>query len=389
MKESPVVTTDRSADDASTPAMPPTPTQRVDAGENDAGPAPGHGLHCGQLPACDETSAPALPLRLSAGEFGDDVRFLAIAGTVVLAEQGSGPDARHLVLDVPVAGRAPAPIELPALPGFGELTTKALDAASSSAAVLRCDANRCALSALSSETGSFDDVAAFELASLAEQRIEGVVVPASRECEPSYSACVYGSGLHCLLDGEFTTRIAPAPGQQLRGVAGDWGCAADIVVGDGGLLMLRDGERWERMETGTDADLVAVDIREGRYTASSADGVMIEGNALGLLTCDTGEVAPIALERVDDLFNCLSQDGPGVDPLAQQQGLDTHLHGITRDGRLVSTAGECSRDGERWSCSAPFADAIGWSLFHCGAGENPTVLTEDAVYGLEVCPLVP
>ena len=200
---------------------------------------------------------------------------------------------------------------------------------------------------------------------------------------------MYGRGLHCYGNGAWTTEIAVLPQRQIRAVDTDLDCYPELVVGDSGLVMRRDGS-WEVLESGTTADLVTVGLVSGRFTASSTSGEVVEGNAFGVVSCNLGAAAPRWLQRVDNAYNCVLPDQSGVDTVASDRGFDTHVLGVTGDGNLVSTDSDATcTSPEIWSCGAPLNSAVGFSVDICSGSQNPLVVTPDVVYGNSDCVLVP
>jgi len=230
----------------------------------------------------------------------------------------------------------------------------------------------------------------FPLDALGESALVGIFAPLSAtSCAKEYEFCVYGSGLHCYANGTWTAEIAVLPQRQLRAVDTDLGCYPELAVGDNGLVIRRLGS-WEVLDSGTTANLVTVGLRSGRFTAAAENGEVVEGNMFGILKCNLNAVAPRWLKRVDNAFNCVLPDQSGVDTVARERGFNTHVLGVTSDGRLVSTGSDSTCPSpEEWSCGAPLRIPVAFTVDICSASQNPLVVTADVVYGNNDCMEVP
>ena len=131
-----------------------------------------------------------------------------------------------------------------------------------------------------------------------------------RTAEPALDVvCVFGDGMYCAPRTasplEWREELAPKSGKRVLDTAlfnceNGWCMTA---VGEGGEVRVLSASGWERLETGSDADLTAVSDNGDFFTAVGASGTMVHGNASGvqIYTILDGRDL-VAVDWMDDRF---------------------------------------------------------------------------------------
>ena len=195
-----------------------------------------------------------------------------------------------------------------------------------------------------------------------------------RTAAPSLDeVCVFGDGFYCAprtsLPLEWREEPVSASGERVLDTA-LFNCESGwcmVAVGESGEVRVLSDLGWERLETGSNADLVSVSDNGDFFTAVGASGTMVHGNASGVQTftiLDGRDLA--AVDWMDDrFFMGATADG-------------TVFEGEIRSNGVFLCPGPDSVEG-------PVLDAM---FFDCDGERNYLAACPDRVFGRYECTAV-
>ena len=350
-------------------------------------------LHCPELTLCQaEPLGFQSGLLITASDVGPEVRFVALAGSAILAERG---EAGEPIAVFVTTTSLPAAFEVQEFAATRLTHPKAVAITHDYDRTygLLCDDQACEVFGLAPN----QEPRTVAARSAMDGALTGIVTPCSSAGD---EFCVFGDGLFCFDGSAWTTEIEPASVPRIRAVAMDEAtdvaadgstihCRPMLAAGDEGTLLRYEDDAWKAIDIGVGVDLTTVTSHTGRFTAAG-EGVLIEGDPFGWISCPLDGVVPHKLIRLQADYNCSKVDPQGqgwiIDEDAAARGFDTDLYGFTATGRLVIGSGGCS-GSEQWQCDAASGPAVDFDVRTCGIARNPWLLTADALTGSVSCPI--
>jgi len=338
---------------------------------------------------CPDYPTPACPylddeeFTFLAGDFGDDLRFVAISGwrsLAILAEQEVDGQLEPIVLrncGEPGLWAEEWAVHRVVEDSSGSLV--AMDVFQSEHAVidvpvaLLCDALGCAL-----YRTDHDDLLGETLVPVA-----GGSVPVSGEMRgltsvPSVDAqaiCVFGNGLLCFDGSEWTTVVEPGSGPLLsasRDACHSTSSDGPIAAGDSGRVLARLEDAILEIDSGTASSLYGGCQGSNALAVVGADGVFASGRVDDLP--DGSLIAHTVIdEDIVSMFKLRSYGiGLNYARVATASGLIREIEFTGYDGDEPQLAGEGAFPGPVFSAR----------IVQCGMAEYVLAVSEDAIYGV-------
>lgn len=363
---------------------PTAPQRDGEAGTQPDAAAPDSGVAIpSPLPACTDAvgSCPSRSFAvwqvlLDASEFGGSARFLATGGQAVLVAQGDttysvarirGPSARED--EAPYSSRI---FEAAGLEPIAVAEAR-FESPVETTLVLACrQGAECALWRAAENDAAFMPWTQSELPAGFVPR--GLVIDDAEFPAPPI-ACVFGNGLLCFKDG-WVEAIAVSGDVELN----------DVAIGTNWSLAVGNGGRWFRRERHASGALGAWHEQPLLGTGDLAQA-SVRGSAGGTIIGEGKLVAALGDHR--ETFAC----GPRNDLVAflLDPGLPTLAYAVAATGEIFQHQEPGPNLIEPYCAYQqlpPLGPVLDTSIAPCQDAMNPRVLTETALYGINVCLLL-